>query len=235
MLDEAPMADRRELRPRRIARLAVLLILGGCDGGAAFQTCWVPQLSFSSDDAGSPARTTAAYVRAAPTRETAQAPNDESTVPPSDEPLSAPQGTYYRIPALPEPASAAQGGTTYGGGAVTPGGAPAAPHAGNTPTTPGQTGTAGTEEEAPASSEARAPGEMVVLPVYPGVRRAEETPGLVMPGVRPPVAAGEQAPESQPRAEQLPPATAATPLAPHVAPGPVNFRVPAPPPAPVIP
>jgi len=232
------------MKARRILRLVLLAALGGCDGGAAFQSCWVPQLSFSSGDAGSQPRTTSAYVTVAPRAETAKTSDDTTAAPVPDEPEpeSSPQGSYYRIPALPQPSlsqAPPSAASTYGGGTVYPAAPPSggltSPPSASATSTPNQTPSAEAADETPQYSEAPAPGEMVVLPVYPESRRAAETPGLVMPGVRPPAGAGEQSPESQPRTEQLPPATAATPQAPHVAPGPVNFRVPAPPPAPVIP
>jgi hypothetical protein len=222
------------MKPRRIARSVVLLVVIGCHGGAAFDSCWVPHLSFGGDDAGSPTRTTAARVAAPRRTDDTNAISDNGAAP--ETPQSPPQGSYYRIPALPEASPATGGGVTPGGGMVyaapAPGESvppPPVPPPTASATAPAEGSSGEAEEETPPVTEA--PAAVVVLPPAP-VPRAP-SPGLVSPGVRPPPGASDQSPDIPPRPEQRLPSTAGNPFPSNPAPRPQNFRVP--PQAPLVP
>jgi hypothetical protein len=229
------MPKRSPIRVRPALRMALLLTVAGCDAGATFGGCWMPDVTFSDADAGAQTRTTSATVPVAPRRDDPSTA-DQSASPdqsPSTSDTSssgAPRPLYNRIPAFPEPPpapSATQGPRSTIVYYVPTTAAPGAPGA------PGAQGPQGAPDEVASegssNGEAPPPPEVIAVPLDLDSRRAaSEGSSMVMPGVRPPPPPGPQPPQAQGSQEQAPPAPVLP--GPRPQPGPMNFRVPPPPP-----
>jgi len=222
------------LRVRRALRTALLLTVAGCDAGATFSGCWMPQITFSGLDAGAQTQTTSAIVPAAPrtddraTADQGASPDEGAST--SGAPSStAPQPLYNRIPAFPEAPPAPpppQSTIVYYVPATAAPGAPGAPAAQAPEGAPGEVSSEGTP-----NGEMSPTPEVVAIPFDVDSRRiAPEGSAMVMPGVRPPVPPGPEPPPAQGSQQQQPPQPPTVLPGPRPQPGPMNFRVPPPPP-----